>query len=265
MIPCNKQLTQPTIPSPQALTSMCAAAGESLAPHAPALAAVLVPEATAGRLWDGKDALLVALGALCSSCCTALAADPGTGKLVSALLSAASRRKATYRAAALNALEQLLTAIADKAAAGQQLPGADTVCATVSAPLLEAVSQHVAAPPPAADGEGKQAEGAADDGPPPPMPLGESLKCLAAAWRVAPAAARREGGAALSSCLSSVISRPGLPWASWLAAVNAIDDVLKTSCGAGGGGVEMAWVVPLVKGLVYCLTHSTVSQVIRFS
>jgi len=252
----------------EALTSMCAAAGEALSPHAPALAAVLLPEATVGRLWDGKESLLAALGALCSACCAGLGSDPGTARVADALLGAAGRRKGSYRAAALKALDQLLTALADKAAAaGQPLPGTGGLYAAVSAPLLEAVAQHVAAPPPtkkAADGAQREDGGddaAAEDGPPPPMPLAESLRCLAAAWRVALVEARRSGGGALFAALSGVMGRPGLPWQSWLVAVNAADEALKASAAAGGGGVELGWVAPLLRGLVHCLTHTTVSQV----
>lgn len=255
---------------------MCESAGESLAPHAPTLAIVLLPEAATGRLWDGKESLLIALGALSKACITSLSEDPGTERLVSALLTAAGRRKGSYRAAALKALEQLLTALGDaqKKAGGQPATGSDKVYAVVSPSLLDAISRHINAPASAGEGQkkdgqegGEGAGGAGDATPIPPMPLAESLKCLAAAWRVATPEARQEGGAALFGALSGVMGRPGLPWVSWLAAVNAADDIITTSrdaavaAGGGQGGLQVAWLAPLLRGLVHCLTHTTVSQV----
>ena len=260
----------------EALTSMCGAAGDAVARHAPALATVLLPEATAGRLWDGKEALLAALGALASAAPEALAADPGLGRLAGALTAAAARRRAGYRRAALAALERLLAAAADAGErAGAPLPGSDALYAAVSAPLLEAVRAHVAAPPPqkaapaTATGAGNGNSAAAadadeDSGPPPPMPLDESLRCLAAAWRAAPPSVRAAGGAELFAALGAVMSRPGLPWASWLAAAIAADDVLKASAAepASGAGapVPIVWLPPLLRGLAFALAHSTVSQ-----
>ena len=248
---------------------MATAAGESLCPHAPGLAAVLVPEATAGRLWDGKEALLAALGALCCACSGALAADPGVPQLVAALLAAAGRRKTVYRAAALRALKQLLDALGDAAAKGAPVTGADAAYAEVAPPLLAAVEAHVTAPPAKPAGSGgngsstSERAGEGDDGLPPPMPLAESLGCLAAAWRIAPLAVRAESGAALFGALGSVLVRPGTPWASWLAAAGAADEVLKASAGLGGGGAQLQWLAPLLRGIVHALTHSTVSQVGR--
>ncbi|GBF95386.1 hypothetical protein Rsub_07814 [Raphidocelis subcapitata] len=251
----------------EALASMAELAGGALSQHAPALAAVLVPEATAGRLWDGKEKLLAALGALAAACPAALAADPGIAHIVSALLSAAGRRRTAYRSAALAALQKLLTALGDSADKGEAVPGAGEVYAAVSQPLLEAVMRHATEPPaqakPAAlAGSAAASEPAAadEDGPPPPLPLAESLRCLAAAWCVAPPAVRAAGGSALFHALGSVMARPGLPWASWLAAATAADDVLAACAKPGGGGCEVAWLPPLLRGLIHCLTHSTVSQ-----
>lgn len=275
---------------------MCALVGDTLAPHAPGLAAVLLPEATAGRVWEGKEALVDALGALAAACPAALAADPGTAPLVAALLGAAGKRRPVYRAAALGALEQLLTALADVDAkqagvesagsGGGPLAGAGEAYTLVAAPLLEAVGRHVSGPTAAeaaaaaaatsARGAGVQGGATAKDappevagegdadGPPPPLPLAESLRVLAAAWRVAPAAVRASEGGRLFASLGGVLSRPGLPWAAWLAASGAADTVLQ-GCAAGGGGgkssVQLAWLPPLLRGLAHCLANSTVSQV----
>jgi hypothetical protein len=254
----------------EALSAMAAAAGEALGPHAPGLTAALLPEATAGRLWDGKEALVAALGALAAACAPALAADPGVPRLVAALMSAAGRRKAGYRAAALAALRRLLEALGDAADKGAPIAGSEGVYAEVAPPLLAAVRAHATAPPPAAkpasSGEsgGGGDEGGGDEGadrPPPPMPLAESLACLAAAWRLTPPDARAAGGGALFGALGAVLARPGTPWASWLAATGAADEVLKACARDSGGGAALAWLAPLLRGLAFCLTHTNVSQV----
>jgi hypothetical protein len=252
----------------EALGSMAELAGGALSQHAPAITAVLIPQATAGWVWDGKEKLLAALGALAAACPAALAADPGIARVLSALLSAAERRKASYRTAALAALHKLLTALGDSADRGEPVAGAGEAYAAVSRPLLEAVTCHATEPPsqakPAAlAGSAATSETAAadEDGPPPPLPLAESLRCLAAAWRVAPPDVRAAGGDALFRALGSVMARPGLPWASWLAATAAADDVLAACAQPGGGGCQVAWLPPLLRGLIHCLTHSNVSQV----
>ncbi len=153
------------------MTSLSGLAGTALAPHAPQLAALLVREST-GRLWDGKKSLLTALGALCSSCCAPLCEQPGLNALVDALLAAAARKKGSYRAAALEALEKLLGALvplvtpsaqhppgavtgngnngavgATASGSGSQAAGhvsVDGLYERVSVPLLEACRRHAA-------------------------------------------------------------------------------------------------------------------------
>lgn len=52
-------------------------APDQLAPWAPALMARLLPEATGGRLWEGKEGLLAATGSLAAACAPTLAQQPG--------------------------------------------------------------------------------------------------------------------------------------------------------------------------------------------
>ena len=117
-----------------AVVVLAKSGAEALPPHAPTLAAALLAELP-GRLWDGKETLLEALAALATAAPAALAPPDGPGEaaVVDALLAAAARRKAAYRAAALAALEVALGG----------LPGDHYAAA---APLLlDAVAKHAAA------------------------------------------------------------------------------------------------------------------------
>lgn len=52
-------------------------AGEQLSPYSPALAQLLLTEVSGGRLWEGKELVLQAIGAIGASCTTTLAQQPG--------------------------------------------------------------------------------------------------------------------------------------------------------------------------------------------
>jgi proteasome component ECM29 len=80
--------------------------GDVLGAHASRLASALLAE-MGGRLWDGKECMLDALGALAATAATALTADPGHGPVVEALLGSLSRKKASYRTAGIKALTKV--------------------------------------------------------------------------------------------------------------------------------------------------------------
>ena len=75
--------------------------------HASRLASALLTEAP-GQLWDGKELVLDALGALCKAAPSTLAREPGHAQLVDAALAAAGRKKTVFRAAALRWLAAAL-------------------------------------------------------------------------------------------------------------------------------------------------------------
>jgi proteasome component ECM29 len=89
-----------------AVARLCAGAGDAAAAHAPEVMAALLRELP-GRLWEGKEAVVGAVGALAAACPAALrAADAGApAAVVAALLEAGGKKKAAYRRAALEQLE----------------------------------------------------------------------------------------------------------------------------------------------------------------
>ena len=54
-------------------------APDQLSPYSPHLAQQLLQEGAEGRLWEGKEGLLTALGALSAACTAALCMVPGEG------------------------------------------------------------------------------------------------------------------------------------------------------------------------------------------
>lgn len=83
------------------------AAGDAVAPHAPEVLAALLAELP-GRLWDGKEAVLAALGAVVAAAGDGLTAadSEAGGRVVAAMLEAAAKKKSVYRKEALVQLKK---------------------------------------------------------------------------------------------------------------------------------------------------------------
>jgi proteasome component ECM29 len=87
-------------------------AGPGLAPHAQALLKALLGELP-GRLWDGKEAVLEAIGAICKACWETISGAEGAEagvtpeQVVAAVVAAAGRKKASFKEAALACLEKV--------------------------------------------------------------------------------------------------------------------------------------------------------------
>ncbi|ESW13516.1 hypothetical protein PHAVU_008G203200 [Phaseolus vulgaris] len=88
--------------------------GESLSSHHKDLLQSLVKEIP-GRLWEGKDVLLLAVGALCTSCHKAILAEGSSSSIaiLNLVSSACTRKGKKYREAALSSLEQVIKAFGD--------------------------------------------------------------------------------------------------------------------------------------------------------
>ncbi|CAL5425499.1 unnamed protein product [Camellia sinensis] len=97
--------------SAQAISMLSQVLGESLSSYQDALLKTLMKELH-GRLWEGKDALLNALAALCTSCHKAISAsDPATPNAILSLTASACTKKVKkYREAAFCCLEQIIKA-----------------------------------------------------------------------------------------------------------------------------------------------------------
>lgn len=95
----------------QAICKLGEVLGESLSPCHQVLLASLIKELP-GRLWEGKETLLYALGALSKSCHQAIAKeDPNiAGAILDLLSSACTKKVKKYREAALLSLDQVIKA-----------------------------------------------------------------------------------------------------------------------------------------------------------
>ncbi|KAL4530388.1 hypothetical protein Ndes2437B_g03884 [Nannochloris sp. 'desiccata'] len=175
-----------------AAAKACDAGGDALIPYAPKLMESLLAELP-GRLWEGKEAVLVALGAVVKACHVALKSnDSGIPtKVVSVLLEAAGKKKAAYRKEALIQLKEVLA-----------IWGADeNFIPIVSPPLLALSSQFVSAAfggPSASTGGGdgaakptatptttrgmKESDGANGAEKSSIIPIAEVMACLGALW-----------------------------------------------------------------------------------
>lgn len=76
---CHVPYTLPPPKQPQALVVLVGVAPEQLSPYSPHLCTQLLQEGAEGRLWEGKEGLLTALGALAAGCTRTLCVTPGGG------------------------------------------------------------------------------------------------------------------------------------------------------------------------------------------
>lgn len=84
--------------------------GGDLGPHGSTLLVALLGELP-GRLWDGKEAVLHAIGGICKACSEAIISGGGKEitpeKIVAAVVAAAGRKKGSFREAAFECLEKV--------------------------------------------------------------------------------------------------------------------------------------------------------------
>jgi proteasome component ECM29 len=105
----------------QAVSEVAKVAGDSTAPYVQDLLAGLLAELP-GRLWEGKEAVLEAIGNLCEGCSKAISphankgstAGLGPDSVIAAVSAASSRKKSSFRNAAFACLEQVLKAFKDQ-------------------------------------------------------------------------------------------------------------------------------------------------------
>ncbi|OIW02801.1 hypothetical protein TanjilG_29577 [Lupinus angustifolius] len=97
--------------SAQAICKLSEVLGESLSSHHGVLLQSLMKEIP-GRLWEGKDVLLLALGALSKSCHNAISAEGSASSIaiLNLVSSACTRKGKKYREAAFSSLEQVIEA-----------------------------------------------------------------------------------------------------------------------------------------------------------
>jgi hypothetical protein len=128
-------------------------------------------------------------------------------------------------------------------------------CPPAQAPAPKAAQADDArgAKQPEEGGEGAAA--AADK----PLPLAESLRCLAAAWAKAGADTVGQQGAPLAALLERLLKLPGQQWTTRQAAVAAASKFVAVGSAAGAAELR-AWCWQLADGLATVSEESKVSQ-----
>ncbi|KAK9810293.1 hypothetical protein WJX72_008148 [[Myrmecia] bisecta] len=247
--------------SAKAIVALAEAGADAVQPHAAGLATALLQELP-GRLWEGKEAVLEALAALCKAAPAQIdaAGGPGSTTIVAAVVAASARRKTAFRVAALCALEAILRAA----------PGTDHFGA-VCGPLFEACRQHSsdAAPSKApADKEKDTGEGGEEEAK--PLPLLESIKCLAAAWLAAGPVSINSYGAQMAQSLALCL-KASHPWPIRVAALEAGRSFIggrESGAAATDGaaqrvleGAQLEWAGALIPGILECTGDVKISQV----
>uniref|UniRef100_A0A1J3GWL5 Proteasome-associated protein ECM29-like protein n=1 Tax=Noccaea caerulescens TaxID=107243 RepID=A0A1J3GWL5_NOCCA len=119
--------------SGKAICKLSEVLGESLSPHHNRLLQCLVTEIP-GRLWEGKDALLDALGALSVSCHEAITKeDPTTPTTILSLICSACKKKLKkYRESAFSCLDKVIIAFGDPEFFNTVFPMLYEMCKTAS-------------------------------------------------------------------------------------------------------------------------------------
>lgn len=183
---------------------------------------------TPGRIWDGKEAVLAALGSLAAACPASLNPEQRR-RLVAALLDAASKKKSAYRKEALVQLEAALLAFgggSDSSGSGGE---EGDFWAAASPLLLEQAGSFVEAAQGGAAMEVDQAQGGSGgtarggDNEPHPgkaVPAAQVAACLGAAFATAAPATARQHADGAAAALAALLGAAGKA-ADQLAAVAA--------------------------------------------
>lgn len=125
--------------SAQAICRLSEVLGESLSSHHEVLLQSLMKEIP-GRLWEGKDVLLLAVGALSTSCHKAISADGSASSIaiLNLVSSACTKKEKKYREAAFASLEQVIKAFGNPEFFNMVFPLLFDLCNSkpLKAPLL---------------------------------------------------------------------------------------------------------------------------------
>ncbi|KAI3837921.1 hypothetical protein MKX03_019436 [Papaver bracteatum] len=120
--------------SAKAIRKLSEVLGESLSSHHHALLSSLLKELP-GRLWEGKEAILHAIGALCTACHKSISVEnpAAPNAILSAVSSACTKKLKTYREAAYSCLQEVIKAFRNPGFFGIVFPLLFEVCIKASA------------------------------------------------------------------------------------------------------------------------------------
>lgn len=115
--------------SAKAIRKLCEVLGDSLSSFHSVLLQCLLKEIP-GRLWEGKESIIYALAAICTSCHKAIIAEDPTipNTILSVISSACTKKVKSYREAAFSCLQQVIKAFGNPEFFGMVFPLLLEVC-----------------------------------------------------------------------------------------------------------------------------------------
>ncbi|KAK3264271.1 hypothetical protein CYMTET_26980 [Cymbomonas tetramitiformis] len=181
-----------------------------------------------GRLWDGKEAVLEAIGALAltfKDLTDTKVVIPDPQATVKAVVAATERKKSEFRKAAVKCLKDVLTGFAKH-----------DLFMIAGPPLLDACARLPSEPKkdPSNESTGAADKQAAEDVKV-VLPLAESLECLEAAWSATGEATMAEHAAATADALREAL-KLDRPWAARSTALATARTYVEHLAGVQGGG-----------------------------
>ncbi|XP_010521564.1 PREDICTED: proteasome-associated protein ECM29 homolog isoform X1 [Tarenaya hassleriana] len=200
--------------SARAICKLAEALGESLSSHHSILLQCLLKEIP-GRLWEGKDALLDALGALSTSCHKSIStADPTTPSTILSVVSSACGKKVKkYRESAFCCLEKVIKAFRNPEFFDAVFPLLYEMCNTASVNIIGRASSTSDAVKTESD---NVEEGY--------IPLDKIMDCFKSCINVANTDDILKRKADLVHILIISLS-PGFPWSAKISGISSIKEL----------------------------------------
>ncbi|XP_068658632.1 uncharacterized protein [Aristolochia californica] len=237
--------------SANAIKKLCEVLGDSLSSFHNVLVTCLLREMP-GRLWEGKEAILHAIAALCTACNKAISANdhaaPNT--ILSAICSACTKKVRTYREAAFVCLQQVIEAFDSPDFFSMVFPLLLEVCSRTSVTKSGRF-------PSSSDAIQTDEDKFVDDV---SVPFEKVLGCVASLIHVANLVDTLDQGEHLISIFLNALS-PGFSWTDKMSAFSSIKEFcLKLSPAAGNikDSSEHIGIRPLVVKLVQSVTPKVI-------
>ncbi|XP_058078401.1 uncharacterized protein LOC131226734 [Magnolia sinica] len=238
--------------SAKAIRKLSEVLGESLSSSHRDLLQCLLKELP-GRLWEGKDTILYAIAAICTSCHKAISVEDPTipNTVLSAISSACNKKAKSYREAAFSCLQQIIKAFGNPEFFGLVFPLLLEACnrSSVTKP------GHV---PSTSDAIKKGEENTEDDV---SAPLDIVLDCITACIHVAHLRDILEQGKNLIHVFLCALS-PGFSWTVKMSAFSSIKELCLKCCLLGDDTRSPSQGMD-VTSLIHELFHSVVPQVVE--
>ncbi|KAF5177779.1 Arm repeat superfamily protein [Thalictrum thalictroides] len=199
--------------SAKAIRKLSEVLGDSLVPHHSALLDCLLKEVP-GRVWEGKDAILYAISALCTSCHKAICIEDlaAPNAILDVVSSACSKKVKKYREAAFTCLQQVIKAFGNPDFFGKVFP------------LLYEVCNQASVKKPGHAPIANDAEKAGEDKEDVSAPYEKVIECISSCIDVAHFSDIFDQGKKLIDVYLFALS-PGLPWTVKMSVFSSVKEL----------------------------------------